>query len=200
MGNTKRKPPGTPKGGQWAEGAKVEADSEVSAGLDGWGDADHNAADCSECGAATRRRSGLCRRCDPARSSGKPRSAKRSNSGGLKVDRQAGSLTPDEVAACGYEFVPEYRGGEIVEGQTRQCRNAVRAPATECHRHGGPQSASLGRSVAKATAQAERGECFPLSDEHWQQAQARVEVAQSQLETMLKTAPARLARSEEHTS
>src|SRR5690625_2458044 len=37
MGNTNRTPPGTPKGGQWAEGSKAEADGDVNDGLDAWG-------------------------------------------------------------------------------------------------------------------------------------------------------------------
>lgn len=142
------------------------------------------ASPCAQCGTATKRTSGLCRKCDPARAA---RSAKKKDSqrhrsaAALKVDTTAGTIPKDEIGQCEFSAVPVYASGAPIEGRTRQCANAVRLPAVLCHRHGGSKETSLGRTVAKANAEADRGECFPLADEHWENANARLEEAKGVL-------------------
>jgi len=170
-----RKPAGVPTGGQWAPVAHAEADISLDAGKP-----------CRKCGTLTKRGSGLCRRCDPAKSEHKERRA-------AYRDEAAVSVTTDEVVQCAYQFVPVYRSGEATD-QFRQCANAVVAPATLCHRHGGAKETSLGRSVAKAKAEASRGECFPLNADYWEQTDARMEVAEGELSAILSTSHDRLAQ------
>lgn len=169
---------GVSTGGQWAPTQHAEADISLDAGRP-----------CRKCGALTKRSSGLCRRCDPARAEKRERSARRV----AYRDGASPSVKVDEVRQCAYQFVPLYRGG-VDTGDYRQCANAVVAPATLCHRHGGDRSASLGRSFAKAKAEAERGECFPLSSEWWDQTDARMEAAEGQLLSILSTDYDRLAQ------
>lgn len=140
---------------------------------------------CVECGVSTKRTSGYCRRCDPARSN-KKRPKPTTDKPEVLVDRSADPIPVKDIRQCEYEFVPMYRTGGIVEGEFRQCRNAVRVPAVRCHCHGGDRATSLGRSVAKATAEAGRGECFPLSDKYWDQAASLAEEAYGLLAEMLE--------------
>ena len=169
---------GVPTGGQWAPTRHAEADISLDAGKP-----------CRQCGALTKRSSGLCRRCDPARAEKRERNARRV----AYRDDTSQSVKADEVRQCAYQFVPMYRGG-VDTGGYRQCANAVVAPATLCHRHGGAKETSLGRSYAKARAEAERGECVPLSSEWWEQTDARMEAAEGELLGILSTDYDRLAQ------
>lgn len=64
-----------------------------------------------------------------------------------------GEVVPaDQVVRC---------SGEVTDartGESRQCKNAVRAPESRCHDHGGDIDASLFKTFAKAQAEAQRGE------------------------------------------
>jgi hypothetical protein len=173
-----RKPAGVPTGGQWAPVAHAEADISLDAGKP-----------CRKCGTLTKRGSGLCRRCDPAKSERKERSARRS----AYRNETGRSIELHDIRQCAYQFVPMYRSGETTD-QFRQCANAVVAPATLCHRHGGAKEMSLGRSYAKAKAEATRGECLPLSDDYWEQTDARLEIAEGELSAILSTSHGRLAQ------
>lgn len=190
-----RRPAGVPVGGQYAPTSRPEPGYALTAD-----DGDQGRA-CTSCGAATKRGSGLCRRCDPASKANRTaptgevlgRAAERSaaaggprGGSGLRYDRSVGSVPVDDIRACAFEFVPAWR----VSGATggfRRCANAVTAPATLCHRHGGGTATSLGRSVAKATAEAQRGECWPIAAEHWESADARLEAAEGTLAEILST-------------
>jgi hypothetical protein len=145
----------------------------------------------------------MCRRCDPAAkktrddASGATRGGltagvTTARSDGPVLDRDAQSLEVAEIGQCDFGAVPVVRRGLIVEGQSRTCKNAIRIPAggggpTRCHKHGGDPAMSLGRTVAKATAEARRGECFPLAPEHWDQQEQRLEAAQGRLLQILDT-------------
>lgn len=182
--------PGVPTGGQFAATSR----SEASGGLDF--DA---GAPCGTCGEMTKRRSGLCRRCDPAKAKKKTVASPVGGAGvsrpdGPTLDRSQPSLTKDEIGQCEYAFVPVYRSGTKVEGAARGCKNAVKLPAALCHQHGGATDTSLGRTVAKARAEAGRGECFPLAAEHWEQADNRLSAAEGQLLAMLGSDTDQLAR------
>lgn len=160
---------GVPSGGQWAPTAHAEADISLDAGKP-----------CRKCGTLTKRSSGLCRRCDPAKAERKERNARRA----AYRDDARQSVAPSEVRQCAYQFVAVYRSGEAT-GAYRQCANAVVAPAALCHRHGGAKETSLGRSYAKAQAEAGRGECFPLNKDWWEQTDARMEAAEGVLTGIL---------------
>jgi len=182
---------GVPKGGQFAGTGHAEAGIDLAAATT----ADHP---CSECQQPTKRRSGKCRKCDPAArrsndsTTGPGRPAARS---GVRTDRRTGpdldtdqpSLTLDEIGTCAYGFVPVYRHGAVIDGSHRGCKNAVKLPATHCHKHGGSTETSLGRTVAKAQAEAGRGQCYPLAAEHWDGSDQRLEAAQGQLLRILDT-------------
>lgn len=113
----------------------------------------------------------------------------------------ASSKTPpvpaSEVAQCGYEFVAAGASG----AGYRQCKNAVRvragtgsAASTMCHQHGGSPGDSFGgKTVAKARAEAERGELHMPPPEFWEGAEARYEVLQGQVAEMYRRDPERLA-------
>jgi hypothetical protein len=145
---------------------------------------------CSDCGTPTKRTSGLCRKCDPARKKGgaaaaTPTRAQKQPKKSAIVDDSKPSLTPDQVKQCEYGNVPVVRRGAIVEGQVHRCKLATTGEF--CHRHGGTSGESLGRTYAKAMAEAERGQCFPLKDEHWEQTEERIELAAADLVNMLDT-------------
>lgn len=196
-----RVPGGVPSGGRFAGHRHGEASIDLETG--GSTAVIEAGTGCSSCGRATKRRSGLCRRCDPAAKRGRDDSSGPSRSGGVAgvttqrsdgpvLDREAPSLTVEEIGQCDFGAVPVVRRGLIVEGQTRTCKNAIRIPAggggpTRCHKHGGDPAMSLGRTVAKATAEAQRGECFPLAPEHWDQQEQRLEAAQGRLLQILDT-------------
>ena len=169
---------GTPSGGQWAPTRHSEDDISLDAGKP-----------CRACGASTKRSSGLCRKCDPAKAAQRAEKERRS----VYKDGSARSVPPEDVRQCTYQFVAVYRSGEATGGY-RQCANAVAAPASLCHRHGGARETSLGRSFAKASAEAARGECFPLRAEYWEQADARMEAAEGDLMRILSTDCDRLAQ------
>lgn len=182
---------GVSTGGQFTATARNEAEGTLSVS---------DSQPCASCGASTKRKSGMCRNCDP-------RSKKNRNGGKSPVagvahakrstvihDTDAAPLAPEEIGQCDFAFVPVYRSGTQVQGATRQCKNAVRLPATRCHQHGGATETSLGRSVAKATAEANRGECFPLAAEHWEQADERLAAAEGRLLSMLETDTSRMAQ------
>jgi len=169
--NQPRVQAGVPTGGQWAPTRHAEPEISLDAGKP-----------CRKCGALTKRSSGLCRGCDPARAERRERNARRA----AYRDDASQPVSVNEVRQCTYQFVPIYRGGAST-GSYRQCANAVIAPATLCHRHGGARKTSLGRSYAKARAEAERGECFPLSSEWWEQTDARMEAAEGELLGILST-------------
>lgn len=197
--------------GQFSTRPKAARDTTVTASLRGTvAVATPEAATggiCSSCGQATQRRSGLCRRCDPASRQNRRSQAATSSSPeqhthhaapnsqhqtGPIYDYTAEPVTADQIRCCAFKFVPDYRIG-VPTGGFRNCKNAVIAPAEWCHRHGGAVETSLGRSVAKATAEAERGECYPLAAAHWESATARVEAAEGMLAEMLATDTSRLA-------
>ena len=182
--NQPRTPAGVPTGGQWAPGQHDETDISLGASP---GQTENP---CRKCGTPTKRSSGLCRHCDPARAEHKQRSSYR---GAAYRDGAAQSVQPHEVRQCSYNFVPVYRSGEATD-QFRQCSNAVVAPAALCHRHGGAKETSLGRSFAKAQAEASRGECLPLSADYWEQTDARMEAAEGELAAILSTSSDRLAQ------
>lgn len=169
--NQPRVQAGVPTGGQWAPNRHAEVDISLAAGRP-----------CRKCGTLTKRSSGLCKRCDPARAERKERNVRRA----AYRDDASQSVAPQDVRQCAYQFVPVYRGG-VGTGGYRQCANAVVAPATLCHRHGGAKETSLGRSYAKAQAEAARGECFPLSQSWWDQTDARMEAAEGELMGVLST-------------
>lgn len=185
MADQKRRQSGTPQGGQWAPDRKAEA-----GGTDVLDDSGEQL--CATCGKKTKRTSGLCRKHDPARKKRKKRRKKSpvkgvghvSDSGPI-YNKEAGSVPEEEIVRCDFEFVPKYRGGQRIEGQTRPCKNAVRKPGTTCHKHGGTTGTSLGRTVAKARAEAGRGECWPLAVEHWDQADERLAALEGELLEML---------------
>jgi hypothetical protein len=152
---------------------------------------------CGNCGTMTKRTSGLCKKCDPAKlakaakaetggtskaKTAKPQVAKNTNSKPLSVD---------EIGQCAYEFVPQGYGKDA--GGFRQCNIAVRLPATHCHHHGGEQGTSLGRSVAKATAEAGRGECYPVAAEVWESAAEKLAYFEGQLASMMATDTSKLS-------
>lgn len=186
--------PGVPAGGRFAEKEHPEADISLSDPDEASGGT--TAGVCGECGTETKRRSGLCRRHDPqakknrdtrpARSSSATRGVEKDKPSTLVVDPSGGSLTEDQIGQCDFGFVPVYRSGAKLEGATRGCKNAVVLPATTCHQHGGATETSLGRTVAKATAEASRGECFPLAAEHWDAVDQRLSAAQGQLLQMME--------------
>lgn len=188
-----RRPAGVPVGGQFA--AKTHPEPGFSL------EADSAGRPCATCGTPTKRGSGLCRRCDPASKANRSasagatvgRAAARSESAGgtrggsgLRYDRSAGSVPAEDIRPCAFEFVPAWRVAGATGG-FRRCANAVIAPATYCHRHGGGTASSLGRSVAKATAEAQRGECWRLAAEHWESSEARLEAAEGDLAEMLSS-------------
>lgn len=191
---------GVPAGGQFSPQTHTEPDVALSSD-------NESSAVCSECGAATKRTSGLCRRCDPkakkardsrpARGASNTRGVERDRPTGPVLDREAGSLTVDQIGQCEFGFVPVYRSGAKLVGATRGCKNAVIIrPGTDplCHQHGGATETSLGRTVAKATAEAGRGECFPLAAEHWDAVDQRLAAAQGRLLGMLDTDTSKLAQ------
>jgi hypothetical protein len=154
---------------------------------------------CRDCGALTKRASGLCRRCDPAarsKDAGRPAKSQTNKPGvhaGLQVDRSQAPIPADEIGQCSFQFVPGYRAGARVEGEFRGCKNAVRLPAEFCHEHGGVTGSSLGRTVAKAQAEAGRGECFPVAAAHWETSDARLEAAYGQLTALMAEDTSRFA-------
>ena len=198
---------GVPSGGEFSSHRRPEADIDLGALSAPAATSADTGADCGTCGRATKRRSGLCRRCDPAAkrnrddAGGPSRPSMTSGvstqrSDGPVLDRDADPIPVEEIGQCDFGAVPVVRRGLIVEGQTRTCKNAVRIPpgggATRCHKHGGDPSMSLGRTVAKARAEAGRGECFPLAPEHWDQQEQRLEAAQGRLLQILdRQLPAR---------
>lgn len=107
------------------------------------------------------------------------------------------SVPASEVAQCGYEFVTAGGSG----AGYRQCKNAVRVrggtgsgDGAMCHQHGGSPSDSFGgKTVAKARAEAERGELRMPPPEFWEGAEARYEVLQGQVAEMHRRDPERLA-------
>lgn len=154
---------------------------------------------CDMCGAMTKRTSGKCRKCDPARKKTGPSIDRgRSRTPSDAYDTSGGSIPVEEIGQCGFEFVPQMVHGHLKVSDdgatsTRPCKNAVRLPAERCHRHGGDVSTSLGRTVAKATAEAGRGECYPFSADHWEKADERIAAAQGQLLKIMATDTTSLA-------
>lgn len=65
-----------------------------------------------------------------------------------------GAIKAEEVNRCQGSVTAH-------EGEARQCKRAVRAPETMCFDHGGDPEASLGKTFAKAQAEAGRGELIP---------------------------------------
>lgn len=142
---------------------------------------------CGQCGAPTGRKSGLCRKHDPKHKTGGGGAAQ-AKKPTVPVDLSAAPVPADEVAQCGFGFVP------AAKGETRRCRNAVRSPETVCHRHGGdPGMSFAGKTYAKAMAEAERGELRPVDPGWWDGAEARYEALEGQVAAMLATDTSRLA-------
>ena len=120
---------------------------------------------------------------------------------GAATSRSAGpAIPPAEVAQCNFEFVPAGMVGR--EGGYRQCKNAVRvqpgaasgAGTPMCHQHGGAREDSFGgKTVAKARAEAQRGELRLPPREFWDGADARYEVLQGQVTEMFRRDPETLA-------
>lgn len=193
-----RRPAGLPTGGQFAPTSHAESTAVLDVSRPETATA--AGSPCAKCGTPTKRSSGLCRRCDPASKANRAGPQVRSPGGrsgrgagdGPVVDISAGPVPAERIVACAYDYVPVYRGG-VATGAFRRCANAVVAPETFCHRHGGAPSASLGRSVAKASAEAARGECFPLAASHWESAEARLEAAEGRLLAILGTDTSALA-------
>jgi hypothetical protein len=197
---TAHRPSGSPAstGGQFAEGRHDEADVSLAADTLAAGE-----SACATCGKGTKRSSGLCRRCDPkaktnrdakpGRSASPVKGVEADKPSGPILDRTGDPLTAEEIFQCTYGFVPVYRSGARVESAVRECRNAVTEEGAACHQHGGACGTSLGRTVTKARAEAERGECFPLAAEHWEAADQRLAAAQGQLLGILGTDTSKLA-------
>lgn len=110
------------------------------------------------------------------------------------------AIPPEEVGQCSFAFVPA-SAGAAGTGNYRQCRNAIRvspgAPSGSsklCHCHGGAQANSFGgKTVAKATAEAQRGELRLPPAEFWEGAEARYELLQGQVANMFRRDPETLA-------
>lgn len=195
-----RQPAGVPTGGQFA----TEVRGEVDVDLGGTTATSGDAASCSECGKPTKRRSGLCRQHDPSRKTKGEATTRPSvvagvgvvtTSKGAMYDTDQEPVDEAEIVQCDYKFVPVYRNGQKSEtGEVRPCKNAVRSPGVTCHQHGGAKETSLGRTIAKAQAEARRGECFPLADEHWDQEDERLAHMEGQLLEMLDTDTTALAQ------
>lgn len=178
---------GRPTGGQFAPTRMPEQGS-ATLGTSG--------NPCSDCGQMTQRTSGLCKRCDPARK--RASTSHRETRHTVSYDTNAGSVPAGEIVQCSFQFVPQLRSGGFMVNDdgtnvTRPCKNAVRAPGERCHRHGGETSTSLGRTLSKAMAEAGRGECFPLSEDHWLQADERIAAAQGRLMDIISTDTTALA-------
>lgn len=145
---------------------------------------------CATCGTPTKRRSGLCRRHDPAHTKAAehaaPKSGNNKTNSGPALDTEATPVPADELRQCEYNYVPDHRAHGDTGGY-RQCKNAVRNPATVCHEHGGDPTLSLGRTFAKASAEAGRNACYPLHPDHWNNSSARLEAAYGDLLAMLDT-------------
>lgn len=93
-------------------------------------------------------------------------------------------LRPEEVARCDGQ-VTDPRSGDV-----RQCKNAVRSPATSCHDHGGAIDTSLFKTHAKATAEANRGELtMPTARELAANPDAARAAMEHDLATLITTDP-----------
>lgn len=159
--NQQRHRRGTQRGGQFAPSQQEEP--AIIGIAPGAGE-----RNCATCGAPTKRTSGQCRKCDPSRKKTPSSASKTPTAASAEIyDTSGGPIPVEEIQQCTFEFVPQVRRGQAtvnLDGarSMRPCKNAVRAPAERCHRHGGGVSTSLGRTFAKATAEAGRGSATRL--------------------------------------
>mgnify|MGYP002627990782 CR=1 FL=1 len=97
-----------------------------------------------------------CRLCPGYKKNKAPKDAATTNTNTAPVD---GAIPVAEVVRCASNVL------DPRTNENRQCKRAVRAPETKCFDHGGDPNASLGKTFAKAQAEAQRGELLPPSEE-----------------------------------